>query len=96
MNTRMSELRLNRNKTQEDIAKLLGVARTTYAMYEQGKREMDYQLLIKLADYYKVSLDFIFRRTDNPILIESLKQDEIEFINKNLTTYREIKTTYWR
>lgn len=91
---RLEQLRKNHNLNQEDVAALIGVARTTYAMYEQGNREMDYELLIKLADYYNVSLDYLFGRTDNPIHIESYTVDEIEFITRTLTVYKDIKKRY--
>ncbi|MBO1003160.1 helix-turn-helix domain-containing protein [Pseudogracilibacillus auburnensis] len=89
---RLITLRKKHKLNQEDIAKFLGVARTTYAMYEQGNREMDYELLIKLADYYKVSLDYLFGRSDNPVHIESYAYDEIEFINRTLEVYRDLKS----
>ncbi|MEJ9151056.1 helix-turn-helix transcriptional regulator [Bacillus smithii] len=94
LQNRLKELRIKRNLTQEDIAKILGVARTTYAMYEQGQREMDYELLLKLADYYKVSLDYIFGRTEIPIHPESYTDDEIEFMCRALSLYKEIKSKY--
>ncbi|MBS4188669.1 helix-turn-helix transcriptional regulator [Bacillus sp. FJAT-49705] len=89
---RLVELRLKHDLKQEDIANLLGVARTTYAMYEQGNREMDYQLLIKLADYYKVSLDYLFGRSAVPIHPGSYSEDEIEFMVRSLGLYKEMKT----
>ncbi|OCA84471.1 hypothetical protein A8F94_17390 [Bacillus sp. FJAT-27225] len=63
-------------------------------MYEQGHREMDNQSLIKLADYYKVSTDYIFGRTDNPLFVESLTQDEIIFITQTLELYRNLKAQW--
>ncbi len=88
---RLAELRRDRNLTQEEIANFLGVGRTTYAMYEQGNREMDYELLLKLADYYQVSLDYIFERSNIPIHPESYTDDEIEFMTKALILYKEMK-----
>jgi transcriptional regulator with XRE-family HTH domain len=88
---KLNELRFNHNLTQEDVANVLGVARTTYAMYEQGKREMDYNLLINLADYYKVSIDYLLGRSEIPIHPESYTDDEIEFMIKSLALYKEMK-----
>lgn len=81
--------------TFRDNVYFLGVDRTTYSMYEQGNREMDYQLLIKLADFYKVSLDYLFNRTDNPVHFESYSTDEIEFMLHSINVYREIKNKYF-
>lgn len=91
---RLLELRNKHGLTQQQVAELLDVGRTTYAMYEQGKREMDYELLIKLADHYKVSLDYLFGRTENPIHIESYSDDEIEFITRTLEIYKDLKNKY--
>jgi transcriptional regulator with XRE-family HTH domain len=88
---RLVQLRNHFNLTQEELANILGVARTTYAMYEQGKREMDYETLIKLANRFNVSLDYLFERTDNPFHQESLPKDEIEYIIKSLELYRSMK-----
>ncbi|MED4820206.1 helix-turn-helix domain-containing protein [Bacillus atrophaeus] len=46
---------------QEDVAKALGIARSTYGAYEQGKREPDHATLIKIADYYDVTIDYLLR-----------------------------------
>lgn len=67
LGVRLKELRksksseLNREIKQEEVAKNIGVGRTTYAMYEQDKRQPDYETLIKLADYYEVTTDYLLR-----------------------------------
>jgi len=55
-------LRKNENKTQEDMAQLLNVAKTTYCGYELETSEPSIATLIKLADYYNVSLDYLVGR----------------------------------
>ncbi|KWW17949.1 hypothetical protein AS888_20780 [Peribacillus simplex] len=60
-------------------------------MYEQGKRQLDYNSLIQLAEYYKVSLDYLFQRTDVPFLYEAMEEDELEFMLQSLSLYRDIK-----
>ncbi|OAK06123.1 transcriptional regulator [Bacillus wiedmannii] len=62
--TRLHTLRKERKLRQEDMAKQLGIARTTYAMYEQGNREPDYNTLIKLATFFKVSIDYLLGTTE--------------------------------
>jgi transcriptional regulator with XRE-family HTH domain len=59
------KLRKENNKTQEDIAKLLGITRPAYTAYEAGNRKPDYDSLIKLSEYYGVSLDFLLKGKDN-------------------------------
>jgi transcriptional regulator with XRE-family HTH domain len=78
------------------VADIIGVGRTTYSNYEQGTREMDYATLIKLADYYKVSLDYMFGRSELSVHTESYSVDEIEFMEKTLALYKEIKNKYKR
>ncbi|MBD8075416.1 MULTISPECIES: helix-turn-helix domain-containing protein [Bacillus cereus group] len=62
--TRLHALRKERKLRQEDMAKQLGIARTTYAMYEQGNREPDYNTLIKLATFFEVSIDYLLGTTE--------------------------------
>jgi transcriptional regulator with XRE-family HTH domain len=91
---KLSELRRNHSLKQDEVAEILGVGRTTYAMYEQGNREMDYASLIKLADHYKVSLDYILGRSEIPIHPESYNKDEIEFMIRALGLYIEMKQKF--
>lgn len=92
---RLAELRRKHNLTQADVAELLGVHRTTYANYEQGTRAMDHDLLIRLADYYKVSLDYLFERTDIPFDINSYSKDEVELMTGFLDLYRQTKQKFF-
>lgn len=62
--TRLHTLRKERKLRQEDMAKQLGIARTTYAMYEQGNREPDYNTLIKIATFFEVSIDYLLGTTE--------------------------------
>lgn len=50
-------LRESRELTQVDMAKILDVSRSTIGMYEQGKREPDFETLEKIADFFNVDLD---------------------------------------
>ncbi|PTM58341.1 DNA-binding XRE family transcriptional regulator [Desmospora activa DSM 45169] len=60
-------LKLLRGKrTQEDIAKHLGLTRARYSHYENGRSEPDTETLQKFADFYNTSTDYLLGRTDNP------------------------------
>lgn len=62
---RLKELRKSkRHLTQQNMADILGVAKTTYASYEQGKRTPDTDLQNTIADYFGVSLDYLHGRSD--------------------------------
>ena len=62
---RLKELR--GSKTQEKIAKELGLARATYSNYENGSREPDQQTLINMANYFNVSVDYLLGRNIDPL-----------------------------
>ena len=64
MYQRLRDLREDGDLTQHDIAKVLSVSQTTYSRYESGVLDVPTVSLIKLADYYKVSVDYILGRTD--------------------------------
>lgn len=56
---RLRELRLDSDKTQEQIATLLQTTQTYYAKYENGKHPLPLKHLITLCEYYHVSADYI-------------------------------------
>lgn len=61
----LTELRKQRKLTQAEMAKILGVARTTYSSYEQGRRKPDDEIQKKIADYFEVSLDYLHGRNNS-------------------------------
>ena len=62
---RLKELRDERNIKQETIAKFLHIGQNTYSQYENGKRQIPIPVLIKLAIFYDVSLDYLLNLTEN-------------------------------
>ena len=65
MYERLRILRKNHNLTQSELAKILSCSQRVYSNYERGDLDIPTDILIKLADYYKVSIDFILDRTNN-------------------------------
>ena len=61
----IKSLRLNNRKTQEEVAQDIGITQFTLSNYENEKTEPDIATLIKLADYYNVSLDYLCNRQYN-------------------------------
>ncbi len=59
-------IREDRDIKQKEIAKVLNVSQNTYSQYETGIISLTAEVLIKLADYYKVSIDYLLDRTNNP------------------------------
>lgn len=56
---RLRDLREDHDKTQQEIADILGTSQTMYARYERGANELPLRHLITLCKYYKVSADYI-------------------------------------
>lgn len=63
---RLKQLRKARGISQLKLALDLSMNQNTISRYESGAREADYQTLIRLADYFDVSIDYLLERTDNP------------------------------
>ena len=61
---RMRDLREDSDKTQQEIATILGTSQTMYARYERGANELPIHHLLTLCDYYGVSADYLLGRTD--------------------------------
>lgn len=63
---RLKELRKARGISQLRLAIDLSMNQNTISRYETEEREADYKTLIKIADYFNVSIDYLLERTDNP------------------------------
>ena len=97
---RMEKLRKDNNYNQGEIAEMLGVAPSTYSYYENGERNLNTTVLLKLSKIYDVSIDYLVgiseysKVTENYLktlsklkLDKDLLKDEesVEIINKILT-----------
>ena len=63
---RLRDMREDHAKTQQEIADVLGTSQTMYARYERGANELPVRHLIKLAEYYHVSTDYLLGRSNDP------------------------------
>lgn len=61
---RIRDLREDNDLTQRKIATLLNVSQSTYSRYENGELDIPIQTLIKLANYYDTSIDYLTNMTD--------------------------------
>ncbi|MBQ4644324.1 MAG: helix-turn-helix transcriptional regulator [Clostridia bacterium] len=66
MYKRIRDLREDKDLNQTKVAKVLGMSQTGYSKYETGENDIPTNILIKLADFYDVSVDYILNRTNNP------------------------------
>ena len=71
---RLREIRENTNKTQTEVAKYLGVTRQAYNNYELGNRQLNPDMLDKLADYFNVSVHYLLGRENKPANSELAKE----------------------
>lgn len=63
---RIADLRVDHDKGQKELAAYLDVTQQVYSHYERGDWELPVWALVKLADYYQTSTDYILGLTDNP------------------------------
>ena len=66
MYPRLRDLREDRDLTQTQVAKMLGMSQTGYSKYETGENDVPTAILIKLARFYNTSIDFLLGETDSP------------------------------
>ena len=66
MYARIRDLREDRDMTQSQIAKILGMSQMGYSKYETGENDIPTQILIKLARFYNTSVDYLLGETDDP------------------------------
>lgn len=64
MYIRLRDLREDKDLTQKQIADMLGMSQTGYSKYETGENDIPTQILIKLAEFYNTSVDYILGRTN--------------------------------
>lgn len=70
----LKALRKQKGLKQQEVAEFIGITRAAYANIENGKRETDFTTLKKLADYFNVSIDYLFGKTDDPTPSNEKKQ----------------------
>ncbi|EOS67576.1 helix-turn-helix domain-containing protein [Oscillibacter sp. 1-3] len=63
---RIRDIRNDRGLTQEQIARFLHVSQNTYSQYEIGTTRFPLDVVVKLAEYYNVSMDYLVGLTDDP------------------------------
>ncbi|MCI8728363.1 MAG: helix-turn-helix transcriptional regulator [Clostridia bacterium] len=84
---RLKELRNKSNLSQTALSNILGIPKGSISQWENGVREMSYDTLVKFADFYGCSIDYILGR-DTSLGEMSLKRDEVVILSK----YRMLST----
>lgn len=78
----LKELREEKNLTQDEIAEKLSLTRQTISRYETGNIEPPFSTLVKMADIYNCSLDYLGGRTKDRYNINLLDKDKRKFVNE--------------
>lgn len=80
---RLKDLREDMDLKQKDVYDALNMQKTTYTNYEQGKREIPFEVAIQIADFYQVSLDYLSGKTNDKkgLSKNTLKEEEIEILD---------------
>lgn len=65
---RIRDLREDKDLTQTQIAQILNCSQRIYSNYERGDVDIPTEILIKLANYHNVSVDYLLDRTTNPVM----------------------------
>ncbi len=66
MYPRIRALREDRDLNQTAVARMLNMSQTGYSKYETGENDIPTQVLIRLSDFYKVSIDYLLGQTNDP------------------------------
>ena len=66
MNNRIKDLREDSHMTQQQIADKIGITQRKYSYIETGVQQLTDEILVKLSNYYGVSIDYILCQTNNP------------------------------
>ena len=69
MYRRIRDLREDRDLKQQEMADYLQCSQVCYSHYENGRRDIPTDILIKIADFHGVSIDYLLGRTDNPTFL---------------------------
>lgn len=73
---RMRELRLKRNLNMKEVAKALDIPYTTYVNYEKGAREPNSEMLVKIANFFEVSIDYLLKRNSSALIVQGNNTDQ--------------------
>ena len=73
---RLIKLRENKQLKQTEVAKLLNIGAVTYNRYEKGEREPDHNMLVRLATFFNVSVDYLLGINDIPNIAEKYSNEK--------------------
>lgn len=94
MGNKLKTLRIENKMTQKQVADRIGLAISAVSSYESGSRYPSYDVLIKLANMFHVSTDYLLNMTSRRTIdISDLSEDEIELISQLVNKLRQNNIT---
>ena len=84
MKNRIKDLREDRDLRQVDLANATGIDQRTISNYESGKTNPDSDALIRMADFFHVSIDYLVGRTDYDVYSSKKRKDSLKYISESL------------
>lgn len=91
---RIRDLRENKGVLQKEVAKHIGVSERVYGFYEAGRFPKDEQILISIANYFDVSVDYLIGRVDKPyqkIIDKNLPQELVDAKIQAIKVFKDLK-----
>lgn len=84
LGSRIRELRKDKKMTQEQLGEILNVSKASISGYENETREPDSKSLVKIAEYFNVSLDYLLNKNQTPKWANDKDTNDLEkFLNDN-------------
>lgn len=104
LGSRIKYLREKKNLSQKRLADSLGITNVQLSRYESGDRKPDPETILQIADYFETTTDYLLGKTNNPhqnneglaFLDGTISEDEIEYLEKSLKEFRELKAKFLR
>ena len=92
---RVKSLRIEKNLTRGEISEKIGIREGKYKEFEDaGKKNYDDDVLVALADFHGVTIDYLLGRTDKKLDISLINEEQWELIEKSLKGKHETSTRY--
>jgi transcriptional regulator with XRE-family HTH domain len=107
LGNRIKRLRVDNKLTQKQLSEKLSISESAVGMYERNEREPSFEIVVNLSEIFKVTVDYLLGRTDNPSGtvspedkgkvstafhdFDNLTKEEKEYLETQLEIFRKIK-----
>ena len=89
LSSRLKLLRNSKHLRQDEVAKRIGVNKSAISTYESGTRQPSYEVLIRLAKLYQVSIDYLLGYDENQTIdLSGLTDEEMNLVYRLITIFR--------